>query len=63
VLINVACPLIDPPLGDVMTDVTPFMRVTPSISLSTLRPTSARMCGLNCPISLRMLIVCTPPIS
>jgi len=47
VLINVACPLIDPPVGDVITDVTPFMRVTPRISLSTLSPTSARMCGLN----------------
>ena len=34
-------------VGVVITDVTPFMRVTPRISLSTLSATSARMCGLN----------------
>ena len=39
--------LIAPPDGAVITEVTPFRRVTPRNSLSRLRATMARMCGLN----------------
>ena len=63
VWMSAACPLMMPALGVLNTLVTPLARVTPSISLSRLIATSARLCALNGPISLRMFMVAMPPTS